>query len=110
MISRATMNLKQPVIELDGGPIRTPTQCPLWVKSRHLRRKRRCVENKALGLWRSQGPSKGTDLHIEGDEAGPCSTLKCFQDAVVTVSTAALFSGGSQARRSIASATSFHIL
>ena len=37
MISRATMNLKPVVIELDGGPI---WKCPLWVKSRHVQRKK----------------------------------------------------------------------
>ena len=39
MISRATMNLKPVVIELDGGPI---WKCPLWVKSRHVQRNSRC--------------------------------------------------------------------
>src|SRR5262249_52614960 len=33
MISRATMNLKPAVIELDVGPT---SKCPLWVKSRHM--------------------------------------------------------------------------
>ena len=33
MISRATMNLKPAVIELDVGPA---SECPLWVKSGHV--------------------------------------------------------------------------
>ena len=39
MISPATMILKPAVIELDVGPV---SKCPLWVKSRHVRRKKRC--------------------------------------------------------------------
>ena len=54
MISRATMNLKPVVIELDGGPI---WKCPLWVKSRHLQctpscllypRKRTCAAHYSM--------------------------------------------------------------
>ena len=39
MISRATMNLKPVVIELDSGPI---WKCPLWVISGHMQCKKAC--------------------------------------------------------------------
>ena len=39
MISRATMNQKPEVIELDVGPAST---CLLWVRSGHLQCKHRC--------------------------------------------------------------------
>jgi len=39
MISHATMNQKPEVIELDVGPV---SKRPLWVKSRHVRRKKAC--------------------------------------------------------------------
>src|SRR5215813_15560860 len=39
MISDATINLEPVVIELDLGP---PSKRPLWVRSGHMRRNKRC--------------------------------------------------------------------